>query len=307
MKPAKAEFLPVFDKVESWYSVTVMCRSNPTLAGVKIEVGRDVSGNPIFNQLFRLTRDFPRQPKFGLDALGIPSIVSEGLYEFMNWLTDGRYFDGLHAFRDISYSYFPDPSSPLEVNHTVNCHYHAYGNTSRQFTPADAQRMWFGCVKKLFRASNTQHQRAYDDPDEKIDLSSGYEHLYAYPDIVIRPLPTVGALAKAIDYVIKPFKLADCYIRGLEHGCPVRSLNHEFHQTAMGAERGLFGPPEGCAFGNMSQRSGDNYIGVPRPKEMTEAQVQRFLEKLKKGEISAWEMERHDNHLTIVEKKKAKL
>jgi hypothetical protein len=85
----------------------------------------------------------------------------------------------LHAFRDISFTFFPDPSSHLEVGHTVNCHNHAYGNTSRRFTPKEAERMWRGCLRLL--------------------LASGSGWAYAYPDIVLRPQPTVDALEEAIN------------------------------------------------------------------------------------------------------------
>jgi hypothetical protein len=286
VKPAKSEFLPAFDGRKAWYSVTAMGRSNPAQAGIKLWLGEDADGEPIYDWLFRLTDhgQFLKLTKFGVDPSGIPNIVSEGLYRFMNWLTDGGYFDGLHAFRDISFTFFPDPGSVLEVSHTVNCHYHAYGNTSRLFTPNEARRMWFGCLRLL--------------------LAAGSGWPYAYPDIVLRPLPTVDALESAINYVIKPFRLADSYIKGLEHGCLLSGLNHEFHQTAFDAESLLFGPPQGYAFGNMAQKSRGHYIGVPPAKQMTRAQVERFLARLSTDEAHAWEYERHRKHLELLAKKR---
>jgi len=282
VEPAKAEFLPVFGDRKAWYSLHVMCRSNPAQAGVKLWLGEDADGQPVYKWLFRLADEghFGKLPKFGIDPAGIPTIISEGLYDFMNWLTSGQNFDGLHVFRDISFSFFPDPASPFEVNHTVNPHYHAYGNSRRQFAPEEARRMWRGAVKLLFKASDGR----LPTPDRQDRTDRNY--LYGFPDIMIRPLATVDALEDAIDYVVKPFKLAKYYIRGLEHGCPVTGLNHVFHQTVFEAESLMLNcPPQGYAFGNMAQKSRGHYIGEPRPKKMSRTQIDRYLERLATGEV----------------------
>jgi len=267
---------------------SLMGRSNPAQAGGKLPIGQDADGKPIYNWLVRLADHgrIPKLPKFGVDPAGIPTIVSDGLFRFMNCLTNGSYFDGLHVFRDISFSFFPDPASILEVSHTVNCHHHAYGNSSRRFTPKDAARIWFACHRLLLKAGN--------------------DCAYVYPDIVLRPTPTVEALESAINYVIKPFKFADCYIRGLERGCLVSGLNHTFHQTAFESESLLHGPPQGYAFGNMAQKSRGHYIGVPPTKRMSRAQVKRFRERLNADEAHAWEMERYQKHLELLQKKKTR-
>jgi hypothetical protein len=66
----------------------------------------------------------------------------------------------------------------------------------------------------------------------------------------------------------------------------------------------LFGPPQGCAFGNMAQKSRGHYIGVPPAKQMTRAQVSRFLARLSTDEAHAWEYERHRKHLELLAKKR---
>ena len=280
VKPAKAEFLPVFDEVKTWYSLTVIGRSNPDRAGVKIQLGKEPA-KYLFRPADHFT--FPRQRKFGLDDPELrPRIVGEALHGFMNWLTDGKYFDGLHAFRDMDLTFFPDRRSATGIGHTANCHVHAYGNSSRIFTDKLYQRMWFGCAKQLQK--------------------QGDGVLYAYPDILIRVLPTPEALKKAINYSIKPFKLAGWYLEALMHGCPVTSLNQEFYQTAFNVECALPGTSQGSVFGNMSQKSGRYYIGKPPPVKLSKLQVKRYLERSNAEEAYAWESERYQNHLKIVSK-----
>jgi hypothetical protein len=96
VEPAKAEFLPAFHGRKARYSVTAMGRSNPAQAGVKLWLGKDADGSPVYKWLFRLADhgQFLKLPKFGVDPAGLSNIVSEGLFRFMNWLTDGGYFDG---------------------------------------------------------------------------------------------------------------------------------------------------------------------------------------------------------------------
>ncbi|HZM03474.1 MAG TPA: hypothetical protein VFC44_10640 [Candidatus Saccharimonadales bacterium] len=137
--------------------------------------------------------------------------------------------------------------------------------------------MWFACLRRLLKA--------------------GSDQVYVYPDIVLRPIPTVEAMERAINYVIKPFKTAESYIDGLEHGCQVTGLNHAFAQTVFEAESLLNGPPQGYAFGNMGQKSRGNYIGEPRRKKMSPIQLKRFMEKLKADEAPGWEIIRYLHHL----------
>ena len=296
VQPAKDEFLPAFERGKAWYSVTVMGRSNPDQAGVKIEVGRDANNKPIYDYLFRPSDHFKfaKLSKFGLDDPdNRPNIVGESLQKFMTWLTDGKYFDGLHTFRDVDLSFFPDKRSGVGtgIAHTCNCHQHGYGNTARIFTSKIAARMWFGCVKVL-----RKHPDAFGE-------------LCAYPDILIRPLPTPKALKKAINYVIKPFKWVNWYLNGLKHGCPVRALNGEFYQTAYNLDLVLPGTAQGTVLGNMSQKSGAYYIGDPPPVVLSKQQVKRYLERSAADEAHAWESVRYVNHLEILanrNRKKAK-
>ena len=293
VNPAKAEFLPAFEsereRGKSWFDVTAIGRSNPEQAGVKIEVGRDAKNQPIHKYLFR-PADYvtlPRLSKFGLDDPDLrPQIVGEALHAFMRWLTDGKYFDGLHAFRDIDLTLFPDARTGMGtgIGHTVNCHQHAYGNTSRTFTGKIAQRMWFGCANLLRKQSGGE--------------------LCAYPDILLRPLPTPAALKRAINYAIKCFKVANWYLDALKHGCPVGALNLEFFQMAFDCEFALSGTTQGTAFGNMSQKSGRYYIGDPPPVELTKQQVKRYLERSAADELFGWESIRYANHLEIVARRK---
>ena len=283
VRPAKDEFLPAFEEGKAWYSVTVIGRSNPEHAGVKIEVVGDAKNQPIYQYLFRPADHFrfPKLSKFGVDDPDLrPQIVADALHEFTHWLTDGKYFSGLHMFRDIDLTFFPYRRSFTGIGHTVNCHVHAYGNTSRIFTGKIAGRMWLGCAKLL------RHH--------------GGGELCAYPDIALHPLPTPAALERAINYVIKPFKLANWYLGGLQHGCPVRALNGEFYQTAFNNEFMLPGTTQGTVFGNMGQKSGRYYIGEPPPVFLSKQQVARFLERQAADEAYAWEYVRYQNHLRKV-------
>src|SRR5207249_2814541 len=146
-------FLPAFERAledgKTWWSITAMGRSNPRNCGAKIEVGRNTKSKPVYDYLFRPSDyfDFPKLPKFGVSESDFrPQTAGEALYEFLNRLTDGKYFDGLHVFRDIDLTFFPDRHSSTGVGHTANCHWHGYGNSSRQFTRTESERMWFGCA-----------------------------------------------------------------------------------------------------------------------------------------------------------------
>lgn len=291
VQPAKDEFLPAFQRSKAWYGVTVMGRSNPDQAGVKIEVGRDAYNKPIYKFLFRPAEQFTllKLSKFGLDDQdNRPHIVGESLHMFMSWLTDGKYFDGLHTFRDVDLSFFPDKRSGTGIGHTCNCHQHGYGNTSRIFTSKISQRMWFGCVNLL-----RKHRDAGGE-------------LCAYPDIALHPLPTPKAQAKAINYVIKPFNLVNWYLNGLKHGCPVRALNKEYYQTAFDLEYVMPGTSRGTVLGNMSQKSGRYYIGDPPPVVLSKQQVKRFQERSAAREEHGWEIVRFENHLKILAKRRKK-
>lgn len=264
-----------------------MGRSNPRNCGVKIEIGRNSKNKPIYRYLYRPSDriQFLKLAKFGVDDIdNRPYKVGEALYEFMNWLTDGKYFGGLHVFRDLDLSFFPSRASCTGVGHTVNCHFHGYGNSSRQFTGKEAARMWVACAKLL---------RKHDGGK-----------LAAYPDIALRPLPTPAALGSAINYVIKPFKFANWYLNGLKHGCPVEGLNLEFNEIAFDTNEMLCATNAGSVFGNMSQKSRRYYIGKPPPVLLKQHQIKRFLELQAKDEAYGWEYERFHNHLKLVAKKK---
>ena len=289
VRPAKDEFLPAFERGKLWLSVTVIGRSNPEHAGVKLEVGRDAEGKPIYQRLFR-PADYCRLPKlskFGLHDPDLrPLIVDEALHQFMCWLTDGEYFDGLQTFRDVDLSFFPSALSATGIGHTFNGHQHAFGNTSRVFTGKIAERMWFGCANLLRKQGGGQ--------------------LCAYPDIEFRLLPTPADLGKAINYVVKPFKFVQWYLEGLQHGCPVTALNLEYYQTAFNIERVLQGTAQGTVLGNMSQKSGRYYIGNPTPVVLSSQQVKRYLERSAANEAHAWESKRFENHLQILAKRHRK-
>jgi hypothetical protein len=285
VKIAKDEFLPAFGPViddgKAWFGITVIGRSNPKNAGVKIKVGEDDEHKPVYSYLFRPSGRFvyPKLTKFSVSECDLrPRIVSEALLRFLNWLTDGRYFDGLQAFRDISLTFFPDRATG--VRHTVNCHWHGYGNTSRQFTHQQAKRMWMGCARIL------------------CDLAE--REAVAYPDITFHPIPTAAALETAMNYIIKPFKFANWYLNGLKRKCPLVALNREFFLNAFECEEVLAGTKAGSVFGNMSQKSRPYYIGKPPPVILKRHQIERFLELQDKGEAYAWEYERYQNHLKLV-------
>jgi hypothetical protein len=237
---------------------------------------------------------WPRLPKY--DSQCWPAwMVASGLYDFLSWLKP-HYFQGLHIAGENSFTYYPDPLSPVGVSHTVNPHYHAYGNTSR---PIDFRRAAFilaAAVEILYR--------------------EGDNRLWAYPDIALRPIPNKEDLVKAINYVFKPWPFAQHYIKALARGCPVEGLNLEFHTTYFGSHMLLhpFPLPSGLTkwgakLGNMSERAGEGYIGTPLPKLMSAKQVESFLERSARDEAWPWEHVRYAQHLHIearIQKKRAR-
>jgi len=292
VEPAKAEFLPAFGSAPLWYSITVIGRSNPDRAGVTLEVGRDADDKPVVEHLFRLadTGEYPRLHKYDASCWQAP-MVGMGLYDFLVWLVRRHYFNGLQLAYDMQFKYFPDPLSPVGVSHTVNPHFHGYGNMSRTVDARRAERMWLGAFNALLEAAGGD--------------------LWAYPDFYHRPLPTVESVKKAINYVFKPFRFAKAYIQGLQKGCPVVGLNMEFHTTFFDSEviPSLFPSPSGLSkygarLGNMAQKDTDGYIGTPLPKKMSARQVERFLARLKNNEARDWEIQRYDNHLALIAKKR---
>lgn len=286
VEPFLKEFVPAFPKRPYWYTLTLMARSGPAEAGVRNEVGRDANGSPVFDTLFELGNDagnFPKCCKFGVDGIALPVLVAEGLYRVANWLTDGRYLDGVAIFRDVDLTIFPRAcveQFELIVDHTINCHFHGIANGSRPWTPAMARRIWRGAMLCMLKVSQGQ--------------------FIAYPDILIRPILSVDDMPKAINYVIKPFRFSDWYIEALGRGCGVGDLNHLFHQTGFGVETLFPGNPYGTRFGNMGLKARHRYIGAPRPRKMSRKQVRRFLERLDAGEVTDWEMQRFEAHTQIV-------
>jgi hypothetical protein len=287
VEPAKKEFLPAFGSAKLWYGVTVMARSNPAKAGVRMWVGQDDLGQDIYEPLVMVSDivDWPRLLKYDSQCTA-PGLVASGLYEFLKWLIPCHYFDGLHLAGENSFTYYPDPLSPVGVSHTINPHFHGYGNTSRPIDFRRAAFMLKAAVQILYR--------------------EGGNRLWAYPDVAFRPIQTQQALSKAISYVFKAWPFAQHYIRALGRGCSVEGINLEFHTTYFDANALLhpFPSPSGISkfgakFGNMSERAGDDYIGTPLPRLMSAVQVKRFHERDERGEASGWEYLRYFQHLEI--------
>jgi hypothetical protein len=287
VEPAKKEFLPAFRSAPLWYGITVMATSDPAKAGVKMFTGYDEAGNEIYEPLVMLSEmvDRPKLPKYDSQC-SVPYMVAAGLWTLMPWLIAGHYFDGLHVAGENDFTYYPDPRSPVGVSHTVNPHFHAYGNTKR---PVDRRRAMFmlqAAVTRMFR--------------------EGGNRLWAYPDIALRPIASAEEMKKTINYVFKSWNFAECYIDALGRGCPLVGLNLEFHTTYFGSERLLYPFPSpsglskrGAKLGNMSQRAGKDYIGTPLPVLLSPQQVKRFLERNKRDEIWPWEAIRYDQHLAL--------
>ena len=287
VESAKKEFLPAFKEDSSWFSITVAGTSNPARAGVKMFVGYE-DGKAVYEPLVMLSEfvTWPKLPKFDSQCEA-PWMLAAGLYDLLNWLIAGHYFDGLHVAGENSFTYFPDRLSPVGVGHTVNPHYHAYGNTARPFDRRRAMFMLRGALEILRR--------------------EGGNRLWTYPDIALRPVTTPDEMVKAISYTFKAWPFAQHYIRALSRGCPVEGLNLEFHTTYFGSDELLHPFPSpngltkyGAKLGNMSQKAGGKYIGKPLPKLMSPQQVQRFQDRLARNEFSPWEAFRYDQHLQIV-------
>lgn len=277
LEPAKAEFVPAFNRAPSWCGLTIVGISDPEEAGIKIKTGVREDGTPIIKTLFRLTdcvSDLKRLPRFCVDPDWDATLsVAEAVFKWANFLTDNHYFQGLHMLADCSFTFFPDADSELGVGHTIHPHTHGYGNCSTEIDKNWAARAYCGGIEAFHARGALQ---------------------YAYPDMLLQPAPVATALETAINYAIKPFKYPQFYLDALSHGCPITLLNYVFHQTVFGCET-LF--PVGCKgqkYGNMSQKS-NRYIGVPQVKEMSRQQVKRFLAK--GDNAAAWEIERYEKHL----------
>jgi hypothetical protein len=285
--PARREFLEAFRSAPLWYSITVMATSHPAKAGVKMFVGYDDQGEEVYEPLVMLRElvDCPRLPKYDSQC-AVPYMVAAGLWELMPWMIAGHYFDGLHVAGENDFTYYPDSRSPVGVSHTVNPHFHGYGNTRRPF---DRRRALF----LLRNALQIMHEE-------------GGGRLWAYPDIALRPILSADEMKKAINYVLKSWNFGQVYIDALARGCPVVGLNLEFQPTYFGSEAILHPFPSssglskwGARLGNMTQRAGKDYIGTPLPEEMSSQQVKRFLERLERGEVWSWETIRYEQHLAI--------
>lgn len=280
VEPAKSEFIPHFEKVPAWWGFTLAGRSSPLDTGVKVRSGVDENGELIYDYLFRLYGRWPKLPKFGVglwDDPFAPIAVADGIHEFSKWLTNNRYFDGLHVVFEAKLNFFPDSSSCTGVGHTVHVHAHGYGNTSKVFDKRRAKKMWLGF---LF-----------------IMRDAGLGELFAYPDIELRSIHSPEELSKVIDYTLKPIDFVAAYLGGLQHGCPVANLNLEFHQTLFDCEVLFPGSVQGEKFGNMNLKSRHRYVWVPQSKPMTTQQVKRYLERREEGSSYDWEMLRYENHL----------
>jgi hypothetical protein len=289
--PARREFLPAFDSAPLWYGLTVMPTSNPAKAGVKMFAGYDHAGDEVYEPIVRLSEfvDWPRLHKFDSQCWESYQ-VAWSLWELMLWLIAGHYFDGLHVAGENDFTYYPDCRSPVGVSHTLNPHFHAYGNTRIPFDRRRAVNVLQAAVRIMLRECNGQ--------------------LLAYPDIALRPILSDQDMKKAMGYVFKPWNFAKMYIGGLKKGCPLEGLNFEFQSTFFGSEQILHPFPDpsglskwGATLGNMSERAGKHYLGDPLPRILNSRQVKRFLEKLERGDYWAWEAIRYEKHL----KRKAKL
>lgn len=284
VEPAKDEFVPKFNAVPSWYSITITGVSNPRRAGVKLRLGLDRDGNPVDRWLYRLSDDSrisERLPKFGIDDFDRPRAVADATYRCANWLTDNGYFRGLHAVPDVDFTFFPDRVAG--VAHTINCHIHGYGNSDRVI-----DETWAGSV--------------YNGATCCAAATGALE--FVYMDIMLRPAPTPPDLRAAINYALKPFRFAEWYVEALRRGCPVVALNHEFHQVVFGAEQLFAVGAAGTMFGNMSMKAGGHYIGRPPLAAMSKQQVKRYKEKEAADDLWPWEIERFERHLEFMRRKR---
>lgn len=290
--PAREEFLPAYRKAEHWYGVTVMATSNPEKAGVKFQVGIDEEDNAIHDYFFRLSEHvtWPRLHKYDSQCTA-PWQVAAGIERFLKWCIAGHYFDGLHVAGECAFKYFPAPKSPLMVNHTVNPHFHAYGNTRVLIDEKRAANMFLAACDALKK--------------------EGDGKLWAYPDICLTPIGNADDMAKTINYVFKAWPFAKIYIDALGRGCPVPELNLEFHSTYFDSPKLLYPFPSpsgtskwGGKFGNMSQRAGHAYIGDPLPRLLSAQQVKRYLARLKSDDFSHWQVARFEKHLGLKKRRR---
>jgi hypothetical protein len=263
-----------------------MASSDPAKAGVKMFVRCDESGKEIYEPVVTLSKlvDWPRLPNFDSQC-AVPYMVASGLWQVMLWLIAGQYFDGLHVAAENDFTYYPDPRSPVGVGHTINPHFHAYGNTQRPFDRRRALLLLRGALKILHREGGG---------------------LWAYPDIALRPILNAAEMKKTVNYVFKSWNFAKVYIDALARGCPVPGLNLEFQTTYFGSEHILHPFPSpaglskwGAKLGNLSQRSGLKYIGDPLPTLLSAKQVSQFLERVSRNDYWPWEAIRFERHLAL--------
>lgn len=279
--PVKAEFLPAFghEKAPFWYRLELSVTNNPETAGVHLEVGRDENGDPIFEDLFLLNEvgTYHRLDRFGTDAVDHVMTVVHSVFDFAHWLRRKGIFGGMGLVGDIKFNFFPDPSREFGCNHSILPHAHAIGNTPQLLGRDVAEVMFHQFLKML--------------------IKEGGGRLAAYPDIYLKPCATVEELETAINYVVKPFKLAKSYIEGLSRGCPVVGLNIEFHQNVWTCESMFQGSCKHLVtLGNMHVNAGENYIGNRQYRTMTKKQLKEFFEKLELGEASRRDIQRYEEH-----------
>lgn len=281
VEPVKAEFLSAFghELAPFWSGVTFGVTNNPETAGVHVEVGRDENGDPIYEDLFLLKElgAYPRLKRFGTDAVDNVVTVVNTVFKFAHWLTLRGPFDGIGLVGDVDFNFYPDSSRPDGCNHSIFPHGHGIANMPRLLSRPDAEMMFHQFLKML--------------------IKEGSGHLVGYPDICLKPCATAEELEKAINYALKPFKLAKFYIEGLSRGCPVVGLNVEFHQNAWNCERIFRGSNRHMlTFGNMHINAGPNYVGQRQYRKMTKKQVKKFFEKLERDEASRGDILRYENH-----------
>jgi hypothetical protein len=279
--PVIREFLPGFIKHPHSYSIGIGTTNDPKTAGVHLEIGKDQAGAPIYEHLFLLrdAGEFERLPRFGIGNVDACLTVSKTVFDFAHWLTHKRnkLFGGIGLLGDIDFTFVPDPSAPLGCSHSVLVHSHGFGNTPRLLTKDDAAVMYDQCLKML--------------------IKEGGGHLVGYPDIYLKLCSTADELRQAINYCVKPFKLPHAYIEGLGRGCPVEGLNWEFHQSVWTCEQIFIGANKRLVcYGNMHVNSPD-YKFERQYRLMTANQVEDFLERLQRGDVSRQDFRRYEQHL----------
>ncbi len=200
-------------------------------------------------------------------------LMAELPFKFADRLVKLGWFDGLYCVFEWDFAFYPERTGGCF--HTALPHLHFLSNRAQPLTYEDGieiQRLYQRtCLKFL-----------------------GEEKLPSYPDLQIAPIISRSRLKGWINYQIKSMRLDKIYREGIRHGCSLRALNLEFHQTVWDAIKLVRSPRK---YGNLFALD-PGYIGVRQYTKLTKRQHEELTKKVKDAvpmtPKDARQLEHHD-------------